>query len=360
MGPTTRGGGAKRSRTEEPPVDTSPEEPNQRAQKASRGSEAGSTKAMLMAQLTATVSALKRVSPLLFDENDLGTLCEAHEELGKVNDAVESQQEAVRNPPPEETPLIFDDLVHTLGFLSTKELASAALVSRHFRRAVEAAVRHRLNHLGGRFSHFELRYDYTPSVPLLARVEREFERLPQVLAKIKSGGSEMEVKDAKVAVEDLKETHENVAFLYTDQLWAKLDDLRKNAKGESLRGELLSRLHRAMITEDELAKHVAYPMFELDRRVNCGKVCACHALFLMQGMPPSTIETHLDTLVWWMMLDSSIIASTALEVIQRLSFAKLASLKLKDTIASAPMATSKHRFEREKIAKLLARIPEVE
>eukprot|EP00964_Phaeocystis_antarctica_P094393 scaffold61144_cov61-Phaeocystis_antarctica.AAC.1 len=314
-------------------------------QKASRGSEADSTKAMLMAQLTATVSALKRVSPLLFNENDLGTLCEAHEELGKVNDAVESQQEAVRNPPPEETPLIFDDLVHTLGFLSTKELASAALVSRHFRRSVEAVVRHRLNHLGGHFSHFELRYDYTPSVPLLARVEQ---------------WSEMEVKDAKVAVEDLKETHENVAFLYTDQLWAKLDDLRKNAKGESLRGELLSRLHRAMITEDELAKHVAYPMFELDRRVNCGKVCACHALFLMQGMPPSTIETHLDTLVWWMMLDSSIIASTALEVIQRLSFAKLASLKLKDTIASAPMATSKHRFEREKIAKLLARIPEVE
>ena len=93
-----------------------------------------------------------------------------------------------------------------------------------------------------------------------------------------------------------------------------------------------------MIAEDGLADCVAYPMVELDRRENCGMVCGLYALSLMQDMPPSTIETHVDTLVWWMMRDATpgafIIASTALEVIGMLGPAKLASLKLrKDKIA---------------------------
>ena len=69
-------------------------------------------------------------------------------------------------------------------------------------------------------------------------------------------------------------------------------------------------------------------------------VSGLYALSLMQDMPPSTIETHVDTLVWWMLLDATpgafIIASTALEVIGKLGPAnKLASLKLKDKIAQA-------------------------
>jgi len=92
-------------------------------------------------------------------------------------------------------------------------------------------------------------------------------------------------------------------------------------------------------------------------------VSGLYALSLMQDMPPSTIETHVGTLVWWMLLDATpgafIIASTALEVIGKLGPAnKLASLKLKDKNrpkrgAPAHVAASDETREGCYLAKLL-------
>ena len=83
-------------------------------------------------------------------------------------------------------------------------------------------------------------------------------------------------------------------------------------------------------------------------------VSGLYALSLMQDMPPSTIETHVDTLVWWMLLDATpgafIIASTALEVIGKLGPAnKLASLKLKDKHRPSATWPGARRTKREKV-----------
>ena len=72
--------------------------------------QAGGIKAMI-AQLQANVSTLKAVNPQLMDKDDLDAVYMAVVELQQVSDAVQAQQEALRNPPPEETPLLFDDLV---------------------------------------------------------------------------------------------------------------------------------------------------------------------------------------------------------------------------------------------------------
>ena len=64
-----------------------------------------------IAQLQANVSTLKAVNPQLMDKDDLDAVYMAVVELQQVSDAVQAQQEALRNPPPEETPLLFDDLV---------------------------------------------------------------------------------------------------------------------------------------------------------------------------------------------------------------------------------------------------------
>ena len=320
-------------------------------------SEVDGIKAVL-AQLKATVNALKKASPLLFDESDLDALCEAQGELEKVNDGVWAQHEAVRHPPPEETPLIFDDLVHALSFLTPQELGSAAQVSRHFRRAVESAVATRLDRLGGFYSCFELAHGVTSGVPLLVRLEREFMRLPELIAKIKSGGSSSEVNGV---LEEVKEMDHNVKFLHSDLLWAKLDDLEQEDTDDTVRAHLLSLLHDAKIPEDWLADYVGYPMYELDMREDCNSFNALCALFLMDDMPSSVIETHVDTLLWWVMSDhSSGVCSQAFRVIKKLGPKKLASLKLAGKIASAPLATSKNRCQREEVANLVARIRELE
>ena len=72
--------------------------------------QAGGIKATI-AQLQANVSTLKAVNPQLMDKDDLDAVYMAVVELQQVSDAVQAQQEALRNPPPEETPLLFDDLV---------------------------------------------------------------------------------------------------------------------------------------------------------------------------------------------------------------------------------------------------------
>ena len=318
---------------------------------------AGGIKAMI-AQLQASVSALKTVNPQLLDKDDLDAVYKAVVELDKVSDEVQAQQEAVRNPPPEETPLIFDDLVHTLGFLTSEDLGSAAQVSRHFSRAVLPAVRHRLDHFGGIFSSFELGYRHTLGVPLLARVEYEFKRLPAILALIKSGEAGAEVTEA---LDELTDMDPNVLYLHADQLWEKLGELKDEIDNHS-RGELLSCLCEANIPEDQLADHVADLMYELNRGDECPTraYTGLLALRLTKRMPVPVLEMHVDTLVSWLMHDSGFIATQALEALERMGIAKLASLQLKAKIASAPVATSTKRQDRsarEQFVGLLAQLP---
>ena len=317
----------------------------------------GGIKAMI-AQLQASVSALKTVNPQLLDKDDLDAVYKAVVELDKVSDEVQAQQEAVRNPPPEETPLIFDDLVHTLGFLTSEDLGSAAQVSRHFSRAVLPAVRHRLDHFGGIFSSFELGYRHTLGVPLLARVEYEFKRLPAILALIKSGEAGAEVTEA---LDELTDMDPNVLYLHADQLWEKLGELKDEIDNHS-RGELLSCLCEANIPEDQLADHVADLMYELNRGDECPTraYTGLLALRLTKRMPVPVLEMHVDTLVSWLMHDSGFIATQALEALERMGIAKLASLQLKAKIASAPVATSTKRQDRsarEQFVGLLAQLP---
>ena len=242
-------------------------------------SSSGGIKATI-AQLQASVSALKKVNPQLLDQDDLDAVYKAVVELDKVSDAVQAQHEAVRNPPPEETPLIFDDLVHTLGFLTSEDLGSAAQVSRHFCRAVLPAVRHRLDHFGGITSSFELGYKHTLGVPLLAQVEYEFKRLPTVLAQIKSGEVGTEATEA---LDELTDMDPNVLYLHADLLWEKLGDLKDEVDNHS-RGELLSCLCEANIPEDQLAERVGDLMYELTRGDECP---VCHT-----GLEPQTSRRH--------------------------------------------------------------------
>ena len=319
----------------------------------------GSIKAMV-AQLQTSVSALK--NPQLFTEEDFGALCVAQEELSDMIEAVRLQQEAVLNPPPEETPLIFDDLVHTLSFLTAKDLGSAVQVSRHFRRAAEPAVRHGLDHFGGLYSCFEDRYHHIIGVPLLARIEHEFERLPEVLAKITCGLDE-DLLVPRDLMEELEDMDHNVIFIHMDKLWEKLDELKdgeEGAMGGDLRGDLLSLLDGAGIPEKFLAEYVKYPMYELNMRENCGRA-GLHSLRLMGRMPGTTIEKHVDTLMWWLTSDKYYCAELALEAVERIGLEKLSLLKLKAKIATAPTATSsKHaaRSARDKFIRLLEQLPE--
>ena len=318
----------------------------------------GGIKAMI-AQLQASVSALKTVNPQLLDKDDLDAVYKAVVELDKVSDEVQAQQEAVRNPPPEETPLIFDDLVHTLGFLTSEDLGSAAQVSRHFSRAVLPAVRYRLDCFGGITSSFELGYKHTLGVPLLARVEYEFKRLPTVLAQIKSGEAGTEVTEA---LDELTDMDPNVLYLHADQLWEKLAELKDEVDNHS-RGELLSCLCEANIPEDQLADRVGDLIYELTRGDECPTraYTGLLALRLTKRMPVSVLEKHVDTLVSWLMHDSGFIACQALEALERMGIEKLASLQLKAKIASAPVATSSKRQDRsarDQFLSLLAQLPE--
>ena len=108
----------------------------------------------LLAQLRPIIQALKATDPSHVDEDQLASATISHYLLGSFIAGVKAQQEAVRNPPPAETPLNFDDMVHTLSFLDCKNLAFAATVSRHWRNAVPEAVKYRLNHLSGVESDF--------------------------------------------------------------------------------------------------------------------------------------------------------------------------------------------------------------
>ena len=321
--------------------------------------EAGAHIKATIAQLQASVSALKTVNPQLLDADDLDAVYKAVVDLDRVSDAVQAQQEAVRNPPPEETPLIFDDLVHTLGFLTSEDLGSAAQVSRHFSRAVLPAVRYRLDCFGGITSSFELGYKHTLGVPLLARVEYEFKRLPTVLAQIKSGEAGTEVTEA---LDELTDMDPNVLYLHADQLWEKLGELKDEVDNHS-RGELLSCLCEANIPEDQLADRVGDLIYELTRGDECPTraYTGLLALRLTKRLPVSVLEKHVDTLMSWLMHDSGFIACQALEALERMGIEKLASLQLKAKIASAPVATSSKRQDRsarDQFLSLLAQLPE--
>ena len=136
----------------------------------SSGSSAAAIEGLL-AQLRANILALKATDPSCIDEAQLMSARAARHLLGSFINGVEAQQEAIRNPPPAETPLNFDDMVHTLSFLDCKSLAAAAAVSRHWRRAAPETAKFRLNHLSGAQSCFAFPSHQPPTAQLLAQVE---------------------------------------------------------------------------------------------------------------------------------------------------------------------------------------------
>ena len=83
------------------------------------GPSAAATDALngLLAELWANIRALCATNPSHIDEAQLSSAHTAKYLLGGFIAGVEAQQEAIRNPPPAETPLLFDDMVHTLSFL---------------------------------------------------------------------------------------------------------------------------------------------------------------------------------------------------------------------------------------------------
>ena len=86
----------------------------------------------LLAQIRPIILAFKATDPSHIDEAQLASAKEAKYLLGSVEsfiDGVEAQREAIRNPPPAETPLNFELMVHTLSFLDCKSLAFATAVS---------------------------------------------------------------------------------------------------------------------------------------------------------------------------------------------------------------------------------------
>ena len=160
--------------------------------------------AQLGTQLGPIIRALKATDPSHIDEGQLASAKEAKYLLGSfesmfesIIDGVEAQREAIRNPPPAETPLNFDNTVHTLSFLDCKSLATATAVSRHFRRAAPEAVKLRLNYLSGAYSCYGSLLGEPPTAQLLAQVEWEFKETPALIQRFSLSQTALELKKTK-------------------------------------------------------------------------------------------------------------------------------------------------------------------
>ena len=299
----------------------------------------------LLAQLKASISALKAVDPQQFDEEELELAREAQGELEKVIRATDAQLEAIRNPPPEETPMAFDDLVLALGFVPTRDLAAAAQTSRHFRNAVKTEVWNRLDNLSGSFSHFDKKFRDIVGVPFLARMEREYERVPQIIATI---GPNLSDRDFTKAATELSEMHTEIVYLHNELLWEKLNgrlSARPDTSGSDSeeedddeeetrrRDRLFKLLSDAKIPEDELAEHADMVVAELEENRHRGRyqTVGIYQTDLMSQMPPSVIEQHIPLLIKVMTEDDDF-AYQVLHAIGKLPNDTLKSLNLPDTI----------------------------
>ena len=325
----------------------------------------------LLAQLRANILALKATEPSHFDKAQLESAKVASYLLTRFMAGVESQQEAIRNPPPAETPLNFDDMVHTLSFLDCKSLAAAAVVSRHWCRAAPEAVKFRLNHLSGTYCGFEFfGNDWelrSPTAQLLAQVEREFKEAPALIQQLNLSKTSSELERTK---DDLLEVDTHVMRLHSNLIWEKVRqvgwDASETKDAFRLREKLFNILRHARLPVDELAPHASCVVDALrpsgDASASEIPRYCLNAMGIMNHMPAAVIEKHIDSLM--LLLKEAgdedgdfFIQSDALEVIAKLAPETLALLNLKAQIAAAPLAKSQRRSEREQVVKLLKSIP---
>ena len=296
----------------------------------------------ILERLHDDVNAFKAVDPSSITAAQLKSVTKALDALGKAVDLVEEQHEAIRNPPPEETPVPFDHLVHSLTFLSPHDLAQAAQVSRHFAKAAPAAVQARLDKLAsdscGAPSYFQIDYGESYCAEFLHRIEEEHENAPKLIAKlIKSKSSHSE--NAAV-IQALKLVHSEVLYLHVDKIAEKLehfqqddgessdesDDSDAGSEGERedfwvrQRADLMWLLHLSNMPEDELPDYVHLMVHEMavTDYPSFGIFCP------MLRMPVDKIVEHIDLILKSLRnadVDDLLAADYALQCVDRLPVA---------------------------------------
>ena len=333
------------------------------------GPSAAATDALngLLAELWANIRALCATNPSHIDEAQLSSAHTAKYLLGGFIAGVEAQQEAIRNPPPAETPLLFDDMVHTLSFLDCKSLSIAPAVSRHWRRAAPEAVMFRLNHLSGAYSCYGSMLG-EPTAQLLAQAEREFNETPALIQRFSLSQTDPEVQQTSG---DLKRVQTHVLRLHSNLLWEKVREAGEDESGSKevlmYRYRLFAFLSAAELPEDNVAPHAACVVNMLqtfgEARTKLSPIYCLDALALMSRMPVAVIEKHIGSAMLLLNKNEEdahceLVRIFCLKVITKLSPEKLASLNLKPRIAAILHAKLLSRSEREHLTKLLRTIPD--
>ena len=253
----------------------------------------------ILSTLQTSIRALRAIDPSTFDTEQYERANKHSEDLGDAVELIYVQRMAVANPPPEETPVPFDHLVQVLSHLGAEDLARAAQVSRHFKRAVPEAVRHCLDNivrLDQPEGHFEMHFSDTYTPELLKRVLDEDKIVPGLLDQITTTQSR---SDFDAMMRQLEEIHSEVIYLHNPAVWDKLDVVQGLLMSipeddyywyVGRRTDVLTLLDRANIPEEELGDRV-------DALVAALEDNEVPALSLIGQMPAAAIHKHRHTLV---------------------------------------------------------------
>ena len=160
-----------------------------------------------------------------------------------------------------------------------------------------------------------------------------------------------------------------VLRLHSDLLWEKVREAGRDASESKVsyeqRKRLFTILRYADLPEDELAPHAACVVDALQTfgaRTDLDSTYCVSALGLMSRMPPAVIEEHIGSVMLVLNLEDVhyLHQKCCLDVIEKLTPEKLASLNLKPQIqiAAISLAKSNIRSQREQVAKLLKTIPD--
>lgn len=248
----------------------------------------------LLEQLRRSVQRIKNVSPVECTAAQLAMAAGTLNEAFKWCDRVEEQHEALRNPSPVETPIPFDDLVQVLSHLGASDLASVAQVSRHFARAVPEAVRLALNELASEGceeeGYFELRSDDTYCPSLLDRVEKDLERTPGLIKRIKPNMKKNVLDEVE---QELDDVHAEVLYLCRADLWAALAKLPLEDESQFKRNTLLHLLYRARIPPEELSEYADVVV----EQIRSPTFLRIYTLSLFERMLPAVHVEHLDLIL---------------------------------------------------------------
>ena len=323
--------------------------PAAKAQRTEAATSGGSSISALLAQLKTTVAALTAADPSSFNCTQAEEVSSAGlalfsfsrdlQELQAAREAERCQQVV------DETPLPFDELVHTLTFLPTKDLAAAAQVSRHFSSAIPEVVKQRLERI---LSRFTLGRGETYCTDLLQGVEADVKLAKEGIQTIESTMSE----EAFIkVVHQLRGMGKQVIVAVHEDLWPKADAL----PGER-RSALLGVLDLARLPQDELVKHLETVLSILSNHEDTS-TCPMDALGLMEQMPVVVIERHLPELMWWAANQPCVhTAEFALHSLECLPVETLRLANVEAELAASPLATSDLRRHRDSLAKLLLSI----